>query len=345
MIQAIDVERDSDERLHLFEPAPRAETNGLAAAVRQGLRAPGKHLPCRYLYDATGSALFEAICDQPEYYVTRAELQALRTNAEAIAERAGAPPLLVELGSGSAKKSRLLVDALLARRPSLRYVPIDISRSILVDSAHELLAEYPRLQITALAVEYALGLRWLRRGLDRPALMAWLGSNLGNLTRREAARFLGRLGRLLHAGSRLLVGIDLRKSRVELERAYADAAGVTARFNLNLLARINRELGGHFELARFHHLARYDERAGRVDLHLVSERRQRVRIDALGLDVAFEAGERIHTESSYKYSPAEISLLARAAGLTVETSWLDESGRFQLVLFGRPRDDAPAAMR
>jgi L-histidine N-alpha-methyltransferase len=335
MIDALQVQSDSEQRLHLLQAPRRQVSDGLAAAVRHGLRARQKHLPCRYLYDAVGSALFESICEQPEYYVTRAELQALESHARAIVDRAGAPSLLVELGSGSAKKTRRLVEALLGRRATLRYVPIDISPTILVESARALLDNYPSLRITALAVEYEEGMRWLRHTLDEPALVAWLGSNLGNLTRPAAARFLRRLGRLLLPTSRLLIGIDLRKDRQTLERAYADAAGVTARFNLNLLARLNRELGAHFNLACFHHLARYDELSGCVELYLVSERRQRVRIDALGLEVVFDAGEWIHTESSHKYSREEIALLARAADLTIEDSWLDVSGRFQLVLFRR----------
>lgn len=303
-----------------------------AVDVRDGLTAPRKRLSCRYLYDELGSALFEHICDTPEYYLTRAEQSILDAHADEIV-RAGAPnAALVELGSGSARKTRVLIAAMIRRQGRLRYVPIDISRSMLEESSRALAADHPELEITAIAAEYRAGLRVLRRERTQAKLVLWLGSNVGNFARAGAARFLRGVRAALGPRDRFLLGADLRKSRAVLEAAYDDAAGVTARFNLNLLARINRELGGHFELDGFVHRARWNERLGCMHMHLRSERAQTVAIDQLGLRVPFRAGETIFTESSYKYSLDEIGRLARAGGFAVERRWLDDERRFAVTL-------------
>jgi L-histidine N-alpha-methyltransferase len=324
-------EPSAEDRLTLVE-ADHALRNDFASDVRAGLTAPKKTLPCRYLYDAVGSALFEAICELPEYYPTRAELSILVAHAGSIAAAASDGAALVELGSGSSTKTRTLIEAMLRREKRLRYVPIDISRTMLEESARALLADYADLEITAVAAEYRAGLRLLEHEREMRKLILWLGSNVGNFGRGQAARFLSAVRATMAPDDRLLVGVDLRKSREVLEAAYDDAAGVTARFNLNLLARINRELGGQFDLDAFKHRARWNERLGRMEMHLVSQRRQRVQIARLGLEVAFGEGEGIYTESSYKYSPAEIDLLARTAGLVVEERWLDDDGRFSVNL-------------
>ena len=254
----------SEDRLTLVE-ADAAVPSDFAADVRAGLTAPKKELPCRYLYDAEGSALFEEICALPEYYLTRAEQEILETHAGEILASCPSDAALVELGSGSAKKTRTLIDAALAQRSTLRYMPIDISRSMLEESSRALLADYAAVEITAIAAEYRAGLRWLRRQRDSK-LVLWLGSNVGNFGRTEAARFLRGVRATMAPGDRLLMGVDLRKSRAVLEAAYDDAAGVTARFSLNLLARINRELGGHFDLDAFAHRSRWNERLGRIEI-------------------------------------------------------------------------------
>jgi dimethylhistidine N-methyltransferase len=322
------------ERLTLVE-ADAGVPSDFAADVREGLTAAAKRLSCRYFYDAAGSALFEEICALPEYYLTRAEQEILDAHAAEIVASCPGDAALVELGSGSATKTRTLIEAALARRTpktqSVRYVPIDISRVMLEESSRALLTDYPGVEITAIAAEYRAGLRWLRRQRD-PKLVLWLGSNVGNFGRRDAARFLNGVRATMSPSDRLLMGVDLRKSRAALEAAYDDAAGVTARFNLNLLARINRELDGNFDVAAFAHRARWNERLGRVEIHVESLRTQTVRIGALALDVRFKKGERIYTESSYKYSFAEIERLARAAGLVVEQRWLDGNKRFSVNL-------------
>jgi len=320
----------TDERLTWIEAAGTARDD-FARAVRDGFTHAPKRIPCRYLYDERGSELFERICDLPEYYLTRAEAEILEARADELAERFPAGTSLVELGSGSARKTRVLVEAMLRRHGKLRYLPVDISRSMLRASARDLLAAYPGLEVTAVSAEYRAGLRALR---DHPSrkLILWLGSNVGNFARDDAARFLQRLRAQLSVEDRLLVGIDLRKPRAQLERAYDDSRGVTARFNLNLLARINRELAGHFDLTRFEHRAHYDDIAGRIDLALVSDRDQTVPVGALNLIAPFAAGEAIHTESSYKYSQEEIDTLAHTAGLAIETQWLDGERRYALSL-------------
>jgi dimethylhistidine N-methyltransferase len=252
---------------------------------------------------------------------------------------------LIELGSGSAAKTRLLIDALLRRQERLRYVPVDISRSALEDSARALLAAYPALHIDAVAAEYQDGWRHLAgrdvltAGADASRLLLWLGSNIGNLARGEAAAFLRRVRETMGPRDRLLVGIDLRKDPAVLQAAYDDARGVTARFNKNLLVRINRELGGRCNVDSFTHRAVYHEADGRITMELVSTHEQVVSIEALQLRLPFAAGEAIHTEDSYKYSDGEIRALASAGGFVLEYQWLDSGRRFADALL-RP---APAS--
>jgi dimethylhistidine N-methyltransferase len=326
------------ERLTLIGTDPAAQTDGLAADVKAGLTQSPKRLSCRYFYDHEGSLLFEAICDLPEYYLTRAEREILLERAADIAARFPPAINLVELGSGSAAKTRILIEAFLRRHGTLCYVPVDISRKMLEESSLALLDEYPALKIIAISGEYHDGLRQLNAVVDGPKLILWLGSNVGNFERAEAAVFLGQVRDTMSASDRLLVGIDLRKDKTVLEAAYDDSQGITAQFNLNLLVRINRELGGHFDLNAFEHRAVYNEEIGRIEMYLVSTRAQRVSIDRLGLKISFDADELVHTENSYKYSLAEIAALANASGLHIEHQWLDGASRFSVNLLA-PADD------
>ena len=276
--------------------------------------------------------MFDEICQLPEYYLTRAEREILEARTGEIVAQLPTPLTLVELGSGSAAKTRLLIEALLSRQATLRYVPIDICRTMVEDSSLQLLTAYPGLEILAIAAEYHEGLRHLRALDADPKLILWLGSNAGNLDRSEAAHFLQEVHSTMKPSDFLQIGIDLRKDRAVLVRAYDDSQGVTADFNLNLLGRINRDLGGHFDLAAFQHRAVYNEGPGRIEIYLVSRKAQRVRIDRLHLEVALEAGEAIHTENSYKYSLAEIDALAASAGLRTAAQWLDAERRFSVSL-------------
>lgn len=302
-----------------------------ARDVRAGLTASPKRLACRYFYDEDGSALFEEICTLPEYYLTRAEREIIERRAPEIAVLCDVD-VVVELGSGSAGKTRFVIDALLARRGALRYVPIDISREILEASSRELIARVPALEVLAIAGDYDFGLKTVREKIRSSKLVLWLGSNIGNFGRHAAAEFLRDIRDMLSADDRLLVGIDLRKDRAILERAYDDSRGVTARFNLNLLDRINRELAGHFDLESFTHRAVYDEDLGRVEMYLRSSVAQSVPIDELGVVIDFEAGESVHTENSYKWSLAEIRKLADEVGFGTMEQWLDGEERFSLNL-------------
>ncbi len=323
---------DLAQRYTLIDADLTVQLSCFAEEVARGLSATPKRLPCRFFYDDAGSELFEAICDLPEYYLTRAEREILVERADEIASLFAAPIALAELGSGSSSKTRLLIEAFLRRHGGLRYVPVDISRSMLEASARLLLERYQGLEIRAIASEYGEGLRHVRAETERPKLIAWLGSNVGNFGRGEAARFLGEVRQAMAGPDRLLVGIDLRKEAVLLERAYDDSRGVTARFNLNLLERINRELGGAFRVEDFAHRARWDGALGRVQMHLVSRRDQSVWVRDLGLRVRLARGEEIHTEDSYKYDRGEIEALARQAGLRVAERWLDGGERFSLNL-------------
>lgn len=304
-----------------------------ATDVRIGLTAARKWLPCLYFYDEVGSQLFEQICQLPEYYPTRTERAILEAHADELVTLVGHAVDLVELGSGSASKTRLLVEALLRRHGQLRFIPVDISRSILEESSLALVEAYDNLEIFAVAGEYHDGLDFLKSEAGPPRLILWLGSNVGNFGRADAVHFLQRLRSAMRPGDRLLIGIDLRKAADLLVAAYDDAAGVTAAFNRNILTRINRELDGRFEPDRFRHSARWNESEGRIEMHLVSDTARTVGIGDLELTVSFAEGESIHTENSYKYSLDEIEALAAAAGFIVDGQWFDAERHFSVNLW------------
>jgi dimethylhistidine N-methyltransferase len=319
----------------------RQRADGFAAAVGAGLARRPKELDCCYFYDAAGSRLFEEICELPEYYLTRAETEIFRERARTVAGLFPGEAVLVELGSGSSVKTRLLIEAFLARQERLLYVPIDICSTMLSEASSALLAKHAGLDVLAIAGEYREGIALAGDGgAGAPAglaggasrLVLWLGSNIGNLHRPDAAAFLRQVRESLSARDRVLLGIDMRKDRDVLERAYDDSRGVTALFNRNILARINRDLDATFDLAAFRHRATYDERLGRVEMHLVSARPQVVRIRALDREIRFDEGETIHTENSYKYSESEIDALLAAAGLAGEHRWMDGERRFTVVI-------------
>lgn len=324
--------RSATSRYTLIKTDGDQHLASFAEEVETGLGAKPKRIPCRFLYDAEGSAIFEEICDLPEYYLTRAELEILRGRALEIAAVFPGPITLAELGSGSSSKTRVLIEALLRTHGRLRYVPVDISRSMLEASALELLEDYDALEIRAIASEYREGLRHVHAERSRPKLIVWLGSSIGNLSRAESAGLLRVVRSAMQPADRMLVGIDLRKERWVLEAAYDDPGGVTARFSLNLLERMNRELGADFASGGFRHQADYLEQEGRVRIQLVSERDQRVAFESLGLELDFPEGEGIHIENSYKYAFAEIEQLAAESQMRVAGRWLDRAEQFSLNL-------------
>jgi len=317
-----------DQRLFIHNLVKRDPLAGLAEDVRKGLAAQPKRFLPKYFYDELGSQLFEAICLLPEYYLTRAENEILQRYADEIAASVHGEITLVEMGSGSASKTRLVIEALLRRQPRLLFMPVDISASAIESSSRILLQSYPRLAIEAYAADYFAGLAELGKKQRKRTLALFLGSNISNFDRDEALRFLRALRSVLNKGDALLLGADLKKDPAILEAAYNDALGVTSAFNLNVLARINRELGGTFDLRSFKHRAFYNEALGRIEIYIESLFNQRVRIDKLELEVDFSVGELIHTENSYKYDMAGIAQLAAETGFERSRTWLDSQERF-----------------
>jgi L-histidine Nalpha-methyltransferase len=296
--------------------------------VRLGLTKLPKSLAPKYFYDALGSQLFEAICLLPEYYLTRAETEIFQTHATEIIAQISAPLGIVELGSGSSVKTRLLIEAILARQERLHYRPIDISATILEESAGKLLGDYPNLYLTAHVSDYTQGLSSIARREGERIMVLFLGSNIGNYTPAEGRALLSQIRRALRPGDGLLLGADMKKSPALLLPAYQDSLGVTSAFNLNLLLRINRELEADFDLARFEHRALYNDREGRVEIYIVSRAAQTVRIEKLGLQLEFREGEPIHTENSCKYDLDQLGALAKETGFRPQRTWFDSEKRF-----------------
>lgn len=325
------------DRFQLISTNEEIKVDNFASDVKKGLTSEEKFLLSKYFYDEKGSQLFEQISDLDEYYLTRTEREILESKSGEISTLFSDRISMVELGSGSSEKTRLLIKAFLKRFGNLFYIPIDISLSILEESSLNLLADFPGLDIQAINATYQKGLRKLHSISKPPRLILFLGSNIGNFQRHDAENFLHCIQELMHPTDRLLAGIDLKKDKKELEAAYNDSLGVTAKFNLNLLERINRELGGEFDLNEFKHLAIYNENIGRIEMHLVSKIDQTVHISDINLDVPFKEGETIHTENSYKYSLQDIDELAQSAGLLTKERWLDANERFSLNFFASDR--------
>jgi L-histidine Nalpha-methyltransferase len=291
--------------------------------VLRGLRGTPKALPPKLFYDEEGARLFERICTLDEYYLTRAELEILRAHAAEIAALAGPRCALVEYGSGAGVKVRLLLDALDA---PAAYVPIDISRAQLAAVARELAAEYPSVAVRPVCADYTAALRLPRLPAGARRLAFFPGSTIGNFHPAEAAAFLHRIRRTVGPAGALLLGVDRRKAARTLNAAYNDRAGVTAAFNLNLLARINRELAADFQVERFKHRAFFDDDASRIEMHLVARESHVVQV--AGEPIAFEAGESIWTESSYKYDRRRLAQLVAAAGFRIARLWTDPKQQF-----------------
>ena len=318
----------SDQKLIIHNLVKRDPRTGLAEDVRTGLTAHPKRFLPKYFYDELGSQLFEAICLLPEYYLTRAENEILLNYADEIAAAVEGEKTLLEMGSGSASKTRLVIEALLREQSELLFIPVDISATALESSSRILLQSYPRLRIEAYAADYFAGMEELAKKQRGRTLALFLGSNISNFESGEAVRFLKAMRSVLQKGDALLLGADLKKDRATLEDAYNDALGVTSAFNLNVLARINRELGGTFDLRGFKHYAFYNEEKGRIEIYIQSLDDQVVNIRKLDLEVEFRAGELIHTENSHKYDEAGIDRLANETGFVRTRTWLDSAKRF-----------------
>jgi dimethylhistidine N-methyltransferase len=298
-------------------------------AVLAGLGRTPKTLPCKFFYDARGSALFEEICEVPEYYLTRTEIAILAEYAGAIAGQIGANCRLIELGSGASRKVRILLDAL---RAPAAYVPVDISREHLREAAAQLAADFPALPVVAVCADYT-------RPFPLPPLPGppgkrvgfFPGSTIGNFEPDAVVRFLDHCAELLGPQGEMLIGVDLKKDPAILDAAYNDRAGINALFNLNLLERVNRELGGDIDVGRFEHVAFYNEAEGRMELYLKSLAEQTATI--AGTSFRFAEGELIHTENSYKYAIPEFRARAARAGFAAIHTWTDKNEWFSVHYF------------
>lgn len=312
--------------LRVFDLHPTPED--FEAEIVTGLQKTPKELPCKYFYDAEGAALFEAICATSEYYVTRTEIQILRDHLPRVAEIVGPRAIVIEPGSGSGQKTRMLLEALAS---PAAYVPVDLSRAQLLAAAAETAGAFPEVEVVPVCADYTQPFP-----LPEPTsssgkrVLFYPGSTIGNFSRAEAEGFLRRMGERLGQGSLIVLGVDLKKDPNVLHAAYNDAAGITARFNKNLLARVARTLNAEIALDSFAHYALYNPVEGRVEMHLVSLRDQVIRLGTREFPLSI--GETIWTESSYKYTGAEVRAMASRAGLSVRAELTDEASRFLVAV-------------
>jgi dimethylhistidine N-methyltransferase len=317
--------------LDLQDDGRTPPAGGLLEIVQRGLRAQPKRLPSWLFYDAPGSALFERICEQPEYYLTRCELALMQAHAAGIADRLGVDVRLVEYGSGSAAKTRLLLEHMAS---PVSYVPVEISPEPLQASVRRLRGLFPHVPVQPLCADFTRPLRLpIPPRAPRRTVVYFPGSTIGNFAPRDAMALLRKMRGEMGENGGILIGVDLKKDTAVIEAAYNDAAGATAAFTLNMLARLNRELGSDFDLGHFHHRARYNALAGRIETSLVSERPQKVRVGRM--QVAFREDEAIRVEISCKYSLEDFAALAAKAGLEVLQVWLDPQRMFSVQYLAR----------
>lgn len=310
------------------------DTAAFAHDVHAGLSHFPKSLPSRYFYDEAGSRLFQQIMDLSEYYLTRAEYNLMQSQKTAMASAFSAGDFfhLVDLGAGDALKTRLLLHELQKQTSAFDYVPIDISGSAMQELTETLQSELPELSVQAVVGEYIMALQWLQAHKKERKVVLFLGSNIGNFEQEDSLVFLKQIRACLNPGDFLLLGVDLRKDPDIILKAYRDDAGVTSAFNLNLLHRINRELGGNFNVDRFQHFALYDPQAGAMKSFLVSQQDQEVYLEATGHRYTFAAWEAIHTENSHKYTVELVQNMAGRCGFEKEQVYLGEQGLFADVL-------------
>jgi dimethylhistidine N-methyltransferase len=303
----------------------------MAREVREGLSANPKRLSPKFFYDETGSALFERITELPEYYLTRTERAIFEDFASEILEAAGTSLTLVELGAGTATKTCILVQELLQRQPRALFYPIDVSPAALNEAVSQMGSQFPQLRVSPIVADYTGGVPALAR-INGRKLVLYIGSSIGNFEPSEAVGILRRIRRALRSGDALLLGTDLAKSPKILLPAYDDAQGVTAAFNKNILARLNRELDADFEVDAFRHVAVWNKHCSRMEIYLESLKQQSAFIAALDMDVRFSQGERMHTENSYKYTDAMIESILRESGFQREQTWTDPKHWFGVHL-------------
>ena len=313
--------------------------NEFAKDVEKGLNDKQKHISPKFFYDKKGSRLFEEICTQPEYYLNRIESQILNNSVDEILKIIGGQEIsVIELGNGNSLKTRILLGPFLTKLKIVTYFPIDVSLKMLKKSIKDLFREYANLQIYGICSDYVSGLvkinafMKLKREIPNKKFIIFLGSSIGNFDPKDAIDFLHSIARYVLKGDLLLIGIDLEKDKSILDRAYNDKNGITAKFNFNVLARINRELEGEFNISNFEHRSFYNIHKHRIEMHLESKLDQEVRIGAIGKKFYFKKGEKIHTENSYKYSLRRLDKLVKKAGLQVIRNFTDPEEQYTLLL-------------
>lgn len=319
------------DRLRFIELPKGLSENSFSDAVSAGFSSIPKQLPCYFFYDRVGSTLFERICELPEYYLTRSEQAILEAYSSEIIRSAGYPATVIEFGSGSSRKTRLLIEAALNRLTDLLYIPIDISTTFLRETCDALLTTYRPLSITAISGEYRDAMKVLPEPVS-PRLLLFMGSNIGNFDPIEAVEFLSLIRTCMQLNDRMLIGVDLLKNHNLIYAAYNDSAGITAQFNLNILARINSELGGQFDLELFRHDAPFLPEEGCIEMRLISRQHRRIAVRHLNTVFEFLEGEYIRTERSYKYAPDRFRALCEDAGFETVRCWQDRNGWFTVNL-------------
>jgi len=339
----MDKQEEEEEKITRMTLQQNSELGDFANDIERGLATKSKYVNPKYLYDKVGSKLFEQICLQPEYYLTRTEASILDKYAPVISKLAGSNVKIIELGSGSSSKTTILLSHFALQKKRIYYFPIDVSSSILIESTRRLKSQFPNASIIAIRSDYNDGIdradaaECMADGKNKEIpdtkLVLFLGSSIGNFELIEARSLLRSVRKKLHTKDFLLVGFDLQKEEAVLNAAYNDKAGITAKFNMNLLARINRELGGDFKLGKFEHCAFYSHEQQRMEMHLVSKTDQQLYIGALGKTFAIRKGESIHTENSYKYTLNQISALAEDCGFAIKKNFMDEKRWFDVALF------------
>ncbi len=302
--------------------------------VITGLSADAKYLSSRYFYDEIGDQIFQEIMAMPDYYLTRAEEEIFHLRKEEIykALNFSCPFKLVELGAGDGLKTKILLRSFLEQKADFQYLPIDISSHVLAELSESLAQELPQLEVEPMAKEYFEALEQLQKISGEPKLVLFLGSNIGNFPQGKASGFLNSLAAKLQTGDKLLLGVDLKKEPAKILKAYSDKTGITARFNLNILSRINRELGANFDLQSFDHYASYNPQSGECRSYLICRKAQEVHLEGVAQNIHFEEFESIHTEISKKYSPSELDRLAAETGFKVIEKFYDSQKQFSDVL-------------
>ncbi len=321
-------------RLSLYYVNGGTRINTFAEDVSLGLTAAKKFLLPKYFYDPKGSELFERICDTPEYYVTRTEAEILKIHSDEIYRANQGKNVIIELGSGTSVKTRYIINSFISHNGGLTYIPIDVS-DIILPSSELLIKDFDRLTVKGVLAEYEEGLQVAGSISNKPKMIVFLGSSIGNFDLHDAKELVRKIGNIMNHADSFLVGFDLVKDEEILNAAYDDKAGVTSAFNLNILTRINSELGGEFDLSKFKHTAHFNKTESRMEMHLVSLAEQDVCIHTIKEKIHFSKDEKIHTENSYKFTDEMINDITKFAGLKLLNKWKDSKDYFALCLMGK----------